>query len=335
VRTGTKATLIFAVALIAILPSLRERYSGNVAAPPSISANHGHAAAIPLARDAREQSSDRGYGPFAAPSAPAYRPQIATEVLYSTDVRATYEKYRSSDDPTGEIAYFLFKALDDCTPFAHRTPRQVAEEMNARRQPIGGAERSRLIRESIDRCKGFAEWDHVALIARVEELRQEAAAAGYPAAVATTLPRLLWTQGLQRADEVAVSLLSGDVDGDVVQGVYHYLLARNGNEWFAGQGSPSASFAAWTLLECNMGADCGARSRPVITACLYFGACEQHEVVTVLPVMDPGLDPARLQEAIAIETTLGNAIRNHDWVRLGFAYPRKIPDTGSVPSSFE
>lgn len=255
--------------------------------------------------------------------------------MYSTDVRGTYEKYNSLDDPTGEIAYFLFKALDECTPFAHRTPRQVAEEMNARRQPIDSAARSRLIRESIDRCKGFTEWGHVALIARVEELRQKAAAAGYPAAVATMLPRLLWTQGLERADEVVISLLSGDVDGDVVQGTYQYLLARNGNQWFAEQGSPSASFAAWMLLECNMGADCGDRSRPVITACLYFGACDQHDVVAVLPVMDPGLDPERLQEAIAIETALGNAIRNRDWVRLGFAYPRKIPDAGSAPSSFE
>jgi hypothetical protein len=264
-----------------------------------------------------------------APSMPRNRPAIATEVMYSTDVRATYDKYKSAEDPSGEISYFLFKALDDCTPFAGRTPGQIAQLMNVRQQPIESASRTRLIRESVERCKEFASWDHSALIVQVEELRQKAARAGYPAAVATTLPRLLWTKGAQYAEEVAISLLSGDVDGDVVQGIYQYLLARNGNEWFAEQGDPAASIAAWTLLECNMGAECGARGHPVITACLFFGACDQHDVITVLPIMNPALDPERLQEAIEIETNLGNAIRNRDWVRLGFTYPRKRPDPKS------
>jgi hypothetical protein len=257
------------------------------------------------------------------------QPKIETEVMFSSNMRATYEKYKLADDPTGEISYFLSKGLDDCTPFVGRTPEQISASMNARREVIDSPQRTALIRDFIDRCKGFSEWGRATLIAHVDELKQRAVAAGYPAAVAQTLTTTLWREGMQKADTVAMSLLSGSVDGDVVLGLYQYLLARNGNEWFEEQGDPAAAFNAWFLLACNMGADCGDRSRMVIAGCLYYGACDQHEVIAVLPIMNPALDPRRLQEAIAIEAALGNAIENRDWVRLGFTYLRKRPDSAS------
>jgi len=257
---------------------------------------------------------------------PFNQSKIETEVMYSTDVRATYEKYKSANDPTGATSYFLYKGLDDCMPFVGKTTEQVSASMNARGEDIDSPQRTARIRESIDRCKGFADWDRGRLIGQVDELKRRAVAAGYPAAVAQTLTSTLWREGMQKADATAMSLLSGSVDGDVVLGIYQYLLARNGNEWFAEQGEPSTAFNAWTLLACNMGADCGERNRFVITACLYYGACDQHEVITVLPIVNPALNPERLQEAIAIESALGTAIENRDWVRLGFTYVRKRPD---------
>jgi hypothetical protein len=280
----------------------------------------------PLSRPSVATDRQAATGPFPASiihGRPPNQIGVAAEVLYSTDLRATYEKYKSRDDPSGQISYFLSKALDDCTPFVGKTPEEISASMNA----IGkiateNRDRSALIVQLIDRCKGFADWDSPTLIAHYNELKQKAVLASYPAAIAQTLSNRIASDGTEKTDAIAISLLSSNVDDGVIKGIYDYLLRRNGNEWLAQAGNPAIAVAAWTMLACNMGADCGDRNNVAVAACLYYGACNSHDVVTVLPAVYPALTPDRLENAIALETTLGNAIQSRDWARLGFTFVR-------------
>ncbi len=322
-RTVLAASLAIVLAAALILLVAPRKGSERSSIRPPASAPSSRVIGIP---DRARGASPAALLPFAP--VPLNQPTIAAELLHSTDVRATYEKYKSVKDPTGEVSYFLSTAVDDCTPFIGKTPGQVGDSMNALGRPIDSPNREKLIRKLIDRCKGFSGWNPLAVRDHYEKLRQRALDAGYPAAVAQDLEFRMAKEGTDKTDATAISLLSRGVDDGVVKGIYSYLLARNGNAWLKEQGDPSAVQAAWMLLQCNMGADCGAMSRGATIACLYYGECETQDTLSSLPAMYPVLDPVQLQSAISIETTLGNAIRDRDWARLGFMYVKRQAGPG-------
>jgi hypothetical protein len=243
---------------------------------------------------------------------------VVREIQSSQDIQATYDKYRSHPDPTGEIAFRLSRAMDDCIHFAHKSVDQLSKEMNA----VGTAAtqsvpRRRAIERQIQRCKGFRA-ENVTIT--VISLRDQSSSLGYPGAVASMLPIRLIREHAEGLDADAIQLLSAkDIDGDVIKGVFNYLSQRNGEAWLSQFGDPAVATAAWALLQCNYGTSCDESNPIVSVSCIYYAACDRLDVASALPSVYPSLTQERLQEAVRLVPILASQIQSRDWVRLGFS----------------
>lgn len=237
-----------------------------------------------------------------------------SEIQFSPDMRATYAKYRSYSDSSGEIAFRLHLALDECIHFADKSVDQISREMIVGKAVVQSAPRRLLIERQVQRCKGF-NGDSGSVTAAAMEQWRRSAESGNPGAVAWMLATRPPTEQL---DAVAIRLLSGNVDDAVIWGIFNYLSTRNGDAWTYQFGDPAIAIAAWALLRCSYGAPCDDRSPFVFSACVYHAACDQHDVESALPFLYPSLTPERLQEAVRVQALLASYIQNRDWARLGF-----------------
>ena len=260
-------------------------------------------------------------------NAPTSFRSIVREIQSSSDIQATYDKYRSHPDPTGEIAFRLYLAIDDCIHFAHKSVEQISKEMNA----VGAAAahnapRQKLIESRIQRCKGFKNWGSDNVLITATGLRDRSIGLGYAGAAASMLTVRLINEPAGRLDAEAIQLLSANIDGDVIKGVFNYLSHRNGEAWRSQFGDPAVMIAAWTLLQCNYGTACDESSPAVVMSCIYYATCDRHDVESALPSLYPSLTQERLQEAARLVPILAAQIQSRDWVRLGFS-----PQQGSNP----
>ena len=258
----------------------------------------------------------------AAPTRPANNQSVVREIQSSSDIQATYDKYKSHPDPTGEIAFRLSLAMDDCGHFAHKSADQISKEMNS----VGAAAsqsvpRRRAIERQIQRCRGFKDWGSENVSSTAVSLLQRSSSLGYPGAVASMLPIQVNSRNkdAEGLDAEAIQLLSSKyIDGDVIKGIFDYLSQRNGAAWLAQFGDPAVATAAWTLLQCNYGKTCDDSNPMVFATCVYFAACRQ-DVASALPALYPSLTPDRMEEAVRLVPILASQIQSRDWVRLGFA----------------
>ena len=243
------------------------------------------------------------------------------EIQSSADLRATYEKYRAHPDPTGEVAFHLANAIGDCPHFHEKPVEQLSREMNAiGKAALSSGARIARIERQVQRCHGFQGWPQPLLIAAANDLTDRAVSAGHAGANASKLVlRALGKEDMQRLDAEAIRLLSEDLDASVLRGVFLYLQQRNGWERMDQFGDPAVTMAAWTLLRCNHGEACDDSNRQVMFTCIYYAACDQHEVATSLPFFNPELTPERMGAAMKAVPQLAAKIRERDWAAIGFS----------------
>lgn len=256
--------------------------------------------------------------------------QLREEFREATDLKAVFDKYRGLPDPTGEISFVLGRLVSECEDFTGRSfEAQLAytdRTVPARNpdHPRRAAELSR----RIARCKGFEALDprgrdylaH-AFQAVTGGLFNKSADAAYPAAVARKLQLGRGNTDVGQSDKVAIGLLSGTIDSDVLEGVGGYLGRRNAQNESSEQRAVR-SFA-WTLLQCEFGDGCGADNRLIYMPCVFEGACNLSSVEDAL--RRNGATTETLSAAYALRTRIYDAIRNQDWAALGFTPQEKRP----------
>ena len=251
--------------------------------------------------------------PVPAPASIALRDEIRD----AADLRAYYERVKDLPDPKGERSYRLAEAILECSIFVDKTAEEVSRRLAV--VPAKGdaqAKRSRLINTMVERCRGFSGTG-AGMLELTQQLHRRAEAAGYPAEIARSLRFEPAVSDLGKADGVATQLLVTSPDPEVLLQVYHYLDARNGSEWLRQLNNMDVltwSYG-WGLLQCDYGADCGPRSRPVMMVCILRGECDANRVEAAAFIQG---GQAVVNGADNLRTQLARRIANQDWVGLGF-----------------
>jgi hypothetical protein len=256
-----------------------------------------------------------------APVAIAPSSQVLRDLIRdATNLRALYDRMKDLPDPTGERAYRLAEAIFECSVFVDSPPEELSARLAITQAARESSRRREVFNFMVERCKGFAG-NPAALRDITQGLHKRAEAAGYPAEVARSLRSEASLREVQRADQVAISLLANP-DPEVVHELAQYVNLRNMYlpQWRTGE-APIRSIA-WSLLECQYGGDCGPRSRPVVMTCIAFGACELQRVEEA--VLAQG-SQASVNAAMLMRDRLARQIAAGDWAAVGFIERPKLP----------
>jgi hypothetical protein len=245
---------------------------------------------------------------------------LRDQIRDATDLRALYERMKDQQDPTGERSYRLAEAIFECSVFADSAPEELSARLAITQAARESARRREVFNFMVERCKGFAG-NPAALREITQGLHKRAEAAGYPAEVARSLRSEASLRQVDRADELATSLL-GNPDAEVVHELAQYLNLRNMYlpQWRTGEAATRA--LAWGLLECQYGGDCGPRSRPVVMTCIAFGACDLQRVEEALLAQGT---QATVNAAMLMRDRLARRIAARDWAAVGFIERPKLP----------
>jgi hypothetical protein len=250
---------------------------------------------------------------------PAARPvasgSLRDQIRLAFDLRAVYERFKDSPDPSGVFSYHMAEALADCAPYLDKN----LDELIAHMSTVQGTEkipkRNETLKWSFDRCKGFEGMGAAAMARLDADLYKRAEAAGYPAAVARSLYMDASRRSVDQADTVAITLLTSYADADVVRELYQYLNVRNGGQWPPGGDAPVWG-TAWSLLTCSYGGDCGPQNRVVVATCIVAGACTSTTLEESL--LASGTSPDTLRRGAMLRDDMLARIRERDWVGIGF-----------------
>jgi hypothetical protein len=250
--------------------------------------------------------------PVPAPASIALRDEIRD----AADLRAYYERVKDLPDAKGERSYRLAEAIFECSIFVDKPAEELSRRMVI--VPAKGdaqAQRNRLLNTLVERCKGFNGMG-TGMLEITQQLHRRAESAGYPAEIARSLRFEPAVRDLPRADGVATQLLAANPDPEVLLQVHRYLDARNGTEWLRQFNTDVLTWSfGWGLLQCDYGADCGPRSRPVMMVCILRGACDVTRVEAVIFIQG---GQAAVNGADNLRTQLAQRIANQDWAGLGF-----------------
>lgn len=241
---------------------------------------------------------------------------LRDEIRDAPDLRAYYERVKDLPDPKGERSYRLAEAIFECSIFVDKPVDELSRRL-AIVPAKGDAEtkRNRLLNAMVDRCKGFSGMGG-GLLEITQQLHRRAEAAGYPAETARALRFEPAIRDPARADSVAMQLLSTNSDPEVLLQVSQYLDARNGAEWLRQMSADVLTWSyGWGLLQCDYGADCGPRSRPVMMICIMRGACDVTRVEEAIYIQG---GQAALNGADYFRTQLSRRIASQDWAGIGF-----------------
>jgi hypothetical protein len=260
----------------------------------------------------------RALSPPLAPRAQSLRDQIRD----AADLRAFYERVKDTPDRTGERSYRLAEAIFECSVFAELPMEESSRRFALTKAAAENPRRQEVFAFMYERCKGFAG-SPAGLAAMMQALHKRAEAAGYPAEIARSLRFEAGRLDPEGADKLAINLLSATVpDPDVVHELAQFLNLRN-------QGVPAwrgidaaARAIGWGLLECEYGADCGARSRPVMMTCITLGRCDLQRVEEAIFVQGT---QATVNNAMRERDTLARQIAARDWAGVGFTPRLKAP----------
>jgi hypothetical protein len=278
------------------------------------------------AQPARSQSAVIATQPQLAPLPPyvparAARYEMRDAIRDTTDLRAYYERAKDLPDPTGERAYRFAEAIFECTVFMDLPPQDLSSRLALTKAARESPRRQEVFAAMVERCKGFAG-NPAGVAELVQQLHRRAEAAEYPAAIARSLRMEAGRRDPEWADKTAVALLTGTPDPDVVHELAQYLNLRTaGNPAYRGIDAAARS-VAWGLLECQYGADCGPRSRPLTMTCIAYGACDLTTIEEAVLVQGA---QATVNNAIAIRDQLARRIAERDWSAVGLAPRPKTP----------
>jgi hypothetical protein len=261
--------------------------------------------------------------PAGAPPANLAARALREQIRDSVNLRALYDQLRNSSDPTGEASYLLAEAIFECTPFIDRTTEEASARLSFVKPAPANPRRDQVLAFMVERCKGFSGMG-AAFADAYRDLQRRAEVAGYGPAVLRAL-RLDPNRDPARADATAIQLLTAGPDPEVLFEVAQFIEARNGPTWLrrGGLADAQAWTAAWGLLQCSYGADCGPMSRPLIMACVVMSYCGLNSVEEA--VLAQTRSSNTLRSAAVMRDQLAERLGNRDWAGLGFIEIAKDP----------
>ena len=262
------------------------------------------------------------------PPLPAMTPAQAAKyamrdaIRDATDLRAYHERTKDLPDPTGERAYRMAEAIFECTAFMDLPVPDLSARLALTKAARENPRRQEVFAAMVERCKGFSG-NPAATADLIQALHRKAEAANYPAEVARSLRMDAGRRDQDATDKTAISLLSSESpDPDVVHELSQYFNVRMaGHPEYRGVDA-AALAVAWGLVECQYGADCGPRSRPVTMTCVAFGACDLTRVEEAILVQG---SQATVNNATALRDRLLRQIAERDWHGIGLAPRPKAP----------
>lgn len=279
---------------------------------------------------AKSQASGQLVTPSVGERATSTAKTTATSSLYSEirdskNLRATMDRLRALPDPSGEISFQLAKAIDDCGDYDGTKPQQARAQAATVKDPVRRELQERMLTYMVTRCIGFeSPMERHELI---EELHDKAFQARHPAELAQRLYRdFARNRDVARGDAAAIDLLEKAPFPDVIREISAYIGNRNNGPTLA----PDEIFkpgeyrkyditgAAWILLECDLGLDCGSQNRILRNGCAHRLECGSENVDE--HVRNNRLSPTDYATALATKQRLLDALQAKDWVRFGL-YP--------------
>jgi hypothetical protein len=269
-----------------------------------------------------------------APSKPAPRPAVAENgtprpnpftpmrpfplrdrVRDAADLRTLYERMKDEPDRTGEASYRLAEAIFECSAFVDIPYDDLRKRLAIVKKAIDNPRREEVLSFMFERCKGFSG-NPAAMQEAIQALHKRASDAGYPAEIARSLRYEPGKRDPEGADKTAITLLSATPDPDVVHELAQYVNVRNVGLPAYRNVDAATRQIAWGLLECDYGADCGPRSRPVTMTCIALGVCDLQRVEEAILVQ--GTQTA-VNKASAMRDAIARQIAARDWNAVGFA----------------
>ncbi len=189
--------------------------------------------------------------------------------------------------------------------------------------------RDALIENGTMRCKGFTAGANRRCLRR--GLHSEALKAQYPAALAQQLKIL--GAPLPKRDEndaTAKALLSGDIDANVIDGVFHYLALRNAHAAHKSAGwGPTCKALPGSCSPATTVLTAGETNRLVVATCLYEAICKD-DLESALTIRYPNLTPERYRKQCAWRRL--SEPKSKPTIGVGLAIDSEIPYSLTVAS---
>ena len=237
---------------------------------------------------------------------------IADEFSRTSDLKAFYDKY--SGDFRAEATYFRARAYAICIDYVNSTAQEVEKRFAALGSPDHPEFRKRLeaLRVFSSQCAGFYKSGNPDLT----RMFAEAAAQGYPPAVAMTLMDMK-AKGLD-ADSKAAELLQSN-DPEVLDRVMPYLFMRSKLTLGDPNETPRPAIVAdaWRLFACSIGADCTSTSRFLLERCWSDAICGASSVEGLFQGFK--YSPSDYQELLKARALIESSIRQRNWRAIGLA----------------
>jgi len=296
----TKRVLVAIIAAVALIAAIFLAMQLKV--PQKIAQLAGGTSGITVSL---HKSSSAGSNPLAGNSvwSTANRVPVpmtpAQRFAKATNYKQLYDELSALPDETGEARYFMGRALVACNMF-------TGYRLEYHEKGIAPDQTTKLeaFREMSRLCDGF--YGLKGPTARA--LWQEAAAKGYPGAVARTLDQLPKSE----AETTAAQLVESG-DAEALGGVLDFLQTRARFSTLELDGfrpPPQVTFEAWRLYVCSHGADC---SPYLFQQCWSTNQCGAPTFASYLRDYQQQL----YSPVVRLEAEIARAVQNHDWRSLG------------------
>lgn len=258
--------------------------------------------------------------------------RLSAEFDKATDLKALYDKYANSNDPAQR--YIAAKALMECAEATRQRGRTTFLQ-NQRDVRVSATDPKATQRNAAfdallaDRCQGFTAEQLTP--AAVNAAMAEAARLGDPAARAAQARGEINSRIAAAARQrQQYALTEGDLNAlqDAIKsrdpealrqiGDFGTLWNRaDGLRVGPDQSAPAAGAwrAAWQMLACEGGLDCGAEHRDVLSACALEGACGAPNYQAFLQQF--AQSPYQYQETLRYQALIRSAIEQGRWDWLG------------------
>ncbi|MBL8517674.1 MAG: hypothetical protein JNM76_11985 [Betaproteobacteria bacterium] len=258
--------------------------------------------------------------------------RLVAEFDKATDLKALYDKYANSTDPAQR--YMAAKALLECAEASRQRGRtnylQTQRDVRVSATDPKATQRNAAFDALLaDRCQGFTAEQLTP--AAINAAMAEAARMGDPAAraaqargdinnriMAAARQRQQYTLTESDLGTLQEAIKSRDPEALRQIGDFGTLWNRTeGLRVGPDQSSPSAGAwrAAWQMMACDGGLDCGAEHRDVLTACALEGACGAPNYQSYLQQF--AQSPYQYQETLRFQALIRSAIEQGRWDWLG------------------
>lgn len=258
--------------------------------------------------------------------------RLVAEFDKATDLKALYDKYANSTDPAQR--YIAAKALMECAEATRQRGRttflQNQRDVRVSATDPKASQRNAAFDSLLaDRCQGFSAEQLTS--AAINAAMADAARMGDPAARAAQARSEINSRiGAAARQRQQYTVTEGDLSAlqDAIKsrdpealrqiGDFGTLWNRpDGLRVGPDQSAPAAGAwrAAWQMLACEGGLDCGADHRDVLTACALEGACGAPNYQAYLQQF--AQSPYQYQETLRYQELIRSAIEQGRWDWLG------------------